>query len=97
MDPVAGENVLELVREVAAGKSFDVVRVVCSRSRQVSGIGEEDLGSDADEENLLGDPVKVFGLRLDREEEFEEGERESLELLFRQVLERHQQEEKEAG
>lgn len=91
-DPVAGENVLERVREVAEGKSFDVVRVVCARPRQVSGISEGDLGSDTDEENLLGDPVKVFALRLDREDEFEEGERESLELLFRQVLDQHQQE-----
>ena len=91
-DPVAGENLLEQVRSVAEGKDFDVVRVVCSRPRNVAGIGSTDLADAAGEESLLEDPAKVFALRLDREEAFEEGERESLELLFRQVLEHHQQE-----
>lgn len=92
-DPVAGENVLELVREVAEGKSFDVVRVMSARAKRVAGVTQEELaGEDAMEENLLGDPAKVFALRLDREDDLGEAERESLALAFRQMLEKHQQE-----
>lgn len=88
-DPVAGENVLELVREAADGKEFDVIRVICARKRSVTGVREGEIDAESGEENLLGDPLEVFGLRLDREDTFEEGEREALQLAFRQVLERH--------
>jgi len=90
-DPVRGENILELVRDAAEGRPFEVVRVVCAKSASVAGVTQAELEDDSGEENLLGDPSKVFGLRLDREESFEEGEREALELAFRQMLEKHQE------
>ena len=90
-DPVAGENVLDMVRAAAEDRSFEVVRVVSASRGKMPGVREEDLGGDGLEENLLGDAAKVFGLRLDREEGFEEGEREALEIAFKQVLEQVQQ------
>jgi exonuclease SbcD len=90
-DSVTGENVLELVRQIAEGKDFDVVRVVCERLRNLDGVraGDADDGS---EEDLLSDPVKVFGLRLDQEDGFEDAEREALALAFREILDGLEQE-----
>ena len=90
-DPVAGENVLDLVRDAAEGKPFKVVRVVAAGRRRTSGVSTEDAGGDAGED-LLQDPVEVFRLRLDREEGIAENEREAIELAFRQVVERHREE-----
>jgi hypothetical protein len=79
---------------LAEGKNFDVVRVVCDAARSVRGVREGEAGSDA-EEDLMGDPIKVFALRLDREPGLEAGERADLELVFREVWNRYQEEGEE--
>lgn len=93
-DAVSGENLLERVGELAEGKDFDVVRVVCDAARSVRGVREGEAGPDA-EENLMGDPIKVFALRLDREPGLEAGERADLQLVFREVWNRYQEEGEE--
>ncbi len=87
--PLSGENLLERVRELAEGKDFDVVRVVCETGAALSGVSEAEAAGA--EEDLMGEPLKVFGLRLDREPGLEAGEREELELAFQEIWNRYQE------
>jgi len=88
-DPLSGENLLERVRELAEGKDFDVVRIVCETGVTLSGVSEAEAA--VAEEDLMGDPLKVFGLRLDREPGLEAGEREELEMAFQEIWNRYQE------
>jgi exonuclease SbcD len=93
-DSISGENVLEQVRELTAEQDYEVVRVVCERLLAVDGARVVE-GADGSEEDLLGDPIKVFELRLEREIGLEDEERAALELAFREVFECMEQEEAE--
>ena len=89
-DSISGENVSELVREIAEGQDFDVVRVVCERLRNLDGVGARDANGGG-EEDLLDDPGKVFGLRLDQEDGLQAEEKEALELAFREIFDQSTQ------
>lgn len=92
-DPLSGENLLERVKGLAEGKDFDVVRVVCESGTARSGVGDDESAGAV--EDLMGDPLKVFALRLDREPGLEAGEREELELAFLEIWNRYQEGEGE--
>ncbi|MGI9244037.1 MAG: exonuclease subunit SbcD [Verrucomicrobiales bacterium] len=93
--PVSGEDLLGTIKDLTAGQEFDVVRVMCESRRSIPGIssGESAEG----QEDLLGDPLKVFSLRLDREPGLEDGERRELQMAFQEVWNRLQEAEDGEG
>ncbi|MEM7384170.1 MAG: exonuclease SbcCD subunit D C-terminal domain-containing protein [Verrucomicrobiota bacterium] len=95
-DLAPGENLFELVQRYTEGKPFEVIRVVGNRTTPSRG-----LHTGADErketiEELLGDPKRVFGHRLDREETLLEKDRKALGVAFEELVSLFEDREREA-
>lgn len=88
-DPLAGENLAGRAQELAAGRGFEILRVVNSRSPEVAGPGAPDSGSITDSVNLLAEPAKVFAHRLAQEQALTAEEREGLVIVFQELLNLH--------
>lgn len=92
-DPLAGEDCLKEAHEAAADRPFEIVRVTAANTAARDRLALDDSApTESDGDDLLDDPARVFAKRLDAESSLSEGERERLELAFRQVLESHQAE-----
>lgn len=90
-DPLAGEDCLKLASEAAAGRPFEIVRVTAANTAARDGLSLGDGAlSEADTDDLLDDPARVFGLRLDSEDSLDKADREKLETAFQQLLETYQ-------
>ncbi len=85
-DPHPGENIFETVRELAEGRPYEVVRVGRPPVEHSSDLLLDPNNSVEQADDLLASPLKVFGCRLDMEEDLTESERESLEGAFRELL-----------
>jgi exonuclease SbcD len=93
-DPIPGENLYEIARECAAGKNFEVLRVIVTRSAPLAGPG---LGEDASFEeaaDLLSNPAQIFNLRLDQEPGLTAEERAELILTFTELRSLHQEQQR---
>ena len=88
-DPVAGENLYGRAQELAAGRGFEVIRVVNTSSPVASGPGASDPGSITNSVNLLAEPAKVFAHRLAQEQALTPEEREGLVTVFQELLNLH--------
>lgn len=86
-DPVTGENLFELAQKQAAGRNFEVVRVVAKRSRELTGatLGEADPVNNLDE--ILSNPRQVFEMRLEREPGLQDEDKKALRLAFTELCE----------
>ena len=86
-DPVPGENLYDLAQKQAAGRDFEVIRVVSKRSRELTGasLGETDPAGDLDQ--ALSDPRNVFEMRLEREPGLLNADKEALRLAFTELCE----------
>ncbi|MEM7011415.1 MAG: exonuclease subunit SbcD [Verrucomicrobiota bacterium] len=95
-DPLPGENLYEVVRELAHGRPYEVVRVVGKRPEAGIApalIGEFTTETDADE--LLRDPKRIFEFKLDDEESLTETEKNELRTAFDELLEIHEERQRE--
>ena len=87
-DALGGEDVLSTASEAAEGKPFEIVRVISSSAAELHGLSLGDTEITPDEaDDLLADPARVFGLRLDGEDSLEADERDRLEAAFHGLLE----------
>ena len=93
-DPLPGENLYEVVRELAEGRPYEVVRVVGKRPETAAPalIGEFTTESAADD--LLRDPKRVFDYRLEDDETLTEPEKQDLRTAFDELLEIHEEHER---
>lgn len=88
-DPVAGENLYGRAQELAAGRRFEVLRVMNDRSPVISGPGAADPGSITNSVDLLAKPANVFAHRLAQEQALTPEEREGLVTVFQELLNLH--------
>lgn len=75
------------VRTLAHGKPFEVLKVMLADVPRLigAGVGQE---ADAQLEGLLDKPTEVFELLLGQQEDLPDGEKKSLRLAFRKIVER---------
>ncbi len=85
-DPHPGENIFETVQELSRDRPFEAVRVGSPRREPSRGFNLDPNNSVDQAEDLLANPLRVFGQRLDEMEELNEAERERLEGAFRELL-----------
>ena len=88
-DPVAGENLSGRAQELAAGRGFEVLRVLNNSSPGVSGPGVPNPDNLTNFVDLLAKPAEVFAHRLAKEQALTPEEREGLVTVFQELLNLH--------
>lgn len=92
-DPKPGENIFEIVRELAEGRPYDVIRVGRPPVELTATLVLAENAADEEADNLLGDPQRVFSLCLKKETTLTEEDVEALEAAFAELLEHHHEQE----
>ncbi len=93
-DPVAGENLFEVVQEASKDKPWKVVRVLGQKVQRAAGITSK--AESPVESSLLEHPVEVFQIRLQSEEGLSDEERSSLTLAFQELISLHREKQRES-
>lgn len=93
-DPVAGENLFEVVQEASKDKSWKVVRVLGQKAQRAPSIANK--SESTVESSLLEHPADVFQIRLQSEEGLSDEERTSLTLAFQELISLHREKQREA-
>ena len=91
-DPLAGENISDVVQELVKGRDFEVIRVLGKRETPLSGMSA--AGKDEGIEQLLGDPSKVFAHRLEAEPALSDEDRVALKLVFQELCNLHAEQQR---
>lgn len=94
-DPSPGENLYEVVRELALGRPYEVVRVVGKRAETGAPALIGAFTSESDADDLLRDPKRVFRIRLDDAETLTEPEKAELMTAFDELLGIHEERQRE--
>ena len=94
-DPQPGENLYEIVRELAEGRPYEVVRVVGKRATESMPALIGDFTSETAADELLRDPKRIFDYRLADEETLTEPEKLELRTAFDELLEIHEDRQRE--
>lgn len=87
-DPGAGENLYDVIQELAAGCEFEVIQVAGSGTAR-AGTGEEALGDPKEFERLMDDPSRVFARRVEAETTLSDEERQALKTAFAELRNLH--------
>ncbi len=86
-DPISGENLYEIVRDYAADRPYEVVKVIGRYAQKnVEGTMLGQLQDDSAADTLLREPKRVFENRLLQEESLTEDEQSALRLAFDELL-----------
>lgn len=93
-DPVAGENLFELVQEATKDKPWKVVRVLGQKIQRPASITSKE--ETAVESSLLERPSEVFQVRLQSESGLSDEERTSLTLAFQELVSLHREKQRES-
>ena len=89
-DAGLGEDINEVVQNLAMGRDFKVLKVL--RERAPGGMNPDDQPDDEAVETLLDDPTKVFEHRLEQEPNMDEEHKQELKIAFAQLLNLHETE-----
>ncbi len=93
-DPVAGENLFEVVQEATQDKPWKVVRVLGQKIQRPASITSK--AEAAIESSLLEHPAEVFQIRLQSESGLSDEERTSLTLAFQELVSLHREKQRES-
>ncbi len=93
-DPVAGENLFEVVQEATKDKLWKVVRVLGQKIQRPASITSKT--ETAVESSLLEHPAEVFQIRLQSETGLSDEERTSLTLAFQELVSLHRERQRES-
>lgn len=85
-----GEAVFQRVQEYAAGRPFEVVRVLNQRPQGAVPLQLPDAAELTDATTLLESPERVFDCRLSSEANLNDEDRAALQTAFRELLELHE-------
>ncbi len=91
-----GENLYEIARDCAAGRNYEVLRVVASRTQPLAGPALGEKASFEEAADLLSNPAQIFSLRLDQEPGLTPEDREQLVLAFTELRHLHQERQRSA-
>ncbi len=85
-DAGLGEDINEVVQNLAMGRDFKVLKVLRESAALPEGMGIEGQSDDEAIETLLDDPTKVFEHQLEQEANMNEDEKKELKIAFAQLL-----------
>lgn len=91
-DAVPGDHITVKVAELAKNAPFAVIRIVLQTSNVPATTTWDASHADHHIEDLLGDPVKLFQLRIEKEPQYSEEQKASLAQTFASLLALHRQE-----
>jgi exonuclease SbcD len=94
-DPVPGENLFDRVQEMAKGREFKVIQVVCRRTTPLPAMTASEQAAAEGIDQLLGDPVKTFDHRLQEEPGLIEAERAALKIAFAELCNLHAEQQRD--
>ncbi len=96
-DPAPGDNLYDLAQKHAAGRGFEVIRVVAKRSTDLTGTGGGEADPTEGLDQVLTDPNLVFGMRLEQEPGLGAEDKAELRVAFAELCEIQAHKAAEAG